>query len=240
MWYHFTDPEGSFTFHEPEQKSQGGMHQWQLLLLSYYAPLILLILYYLDSVAGFDMIMSVLALFRTWISTGYLTHKLVHWSVGDVKVRWHRISREDPLKSRGESHWILYVGAVQIYRVYLLLWTLYCCVESGNCSSVYTSFTRDADPSRLVDGGFDTLTLKFTLLRYYVVLPMFRTLLARFNEQMLPLFAAIRELTGIQLAPHLLEPDINQYLAEEDKGNRSYGEAKLKTYFAKFLRFFLF
>lgn len=44
-----------------------------------------------------------------------------------------------------------------------------------------------------------------------------RTLLARFNEQMLPLFAAIRELTGIQLAPHLLEPDINQYLAEEDK-----------------------
>lgn len=45
-----------------------------------------------------------------------------------------------------------------------------------------------------------------------------RTLLARFNEQMLPLFAAIRELAGIQLAPHLLEPDINQYLAEEDKG----------------------
>ncbi|CAJ0603353.1 unnamed protein product [Cylicocyclus nassatus] len=44
-----------------------------------------------------------------------------------------------------------------------------------------------------------------------------RTLLARFNEQMLPLFAAIRELAGIQLAPHLLEPDINQYLAEEDK-----------------------
>ncbi|KJH47613.1 TFIIE alpha subunit [Dictyocaulus viviparus] len=44
-----------------------------------------------------------------------------------------------------------------------------------------------------------------------------RTLLARFNEQMLPLFAAIRELAGIQLAPHLLEPDINQYLADEDK-----------------------
>ncbi|KAK6043465.1 TFIIE alpha subunit [Cooperia oncophora] len=44
-----------------------------------------------------------------------------------------------------------------------------------------------------------------------------RTLLARFNEQMLPLFAAIRELAGVQLAPHLLEPDINQYLAEEDK-----------------------
>uniref|UniRef100_A0A0K0DH53 HTH TFE/IIEalpha-type domain-containing protein n=1 Tax=Angiostrongylus cantonensis TaxID=6313 RepID=A0A0K0DH53_ANGCA len=48
-----------------------------------------------------------------------------------------------------------------------------------------------------------------------------RTLLARFNEQMLPLFAAIRELAGIQLAPHLLEPDINQYLAEEDKATES-------------------
>ncbi|KAK5970941.1 Oligopeptidase A [Trichostrongylus colubriformis] len=48
-----------------------------------------------------------------------------------------------------------------------------------------------------------------------------RTLLARFNEQMLPLFAAIRELAGIQLAPHLLEPDINQYLAEEDKSTET-------------------
>ncbi|CAI4223856.1 unnamed protein product [Auanema sp. JU1783] len=46
-----------------------------------------------------------------------------------------------------------------------------------------------------------------------------RSLLARFNEQMCPLFSAIRELAGIQLAPHLLEPDINQFLAEEDKNN---------------------
>ncbi|CAJ0579625.1 unnamed protein product, partial [Mesorhabditis spiculigera] len=39
-----------------------------------------------------------------------------------------------------------------------------------------------------------------------------RSLLARFNEQMLPMFTVIRELAGIQLAPHLYEPDINKYI----------------------------
>ncbi|CAJ0937415.1 unnamed protein product, partial [Mesorhabditis belari] len=38
------------------------------------------------------------------------------------------------------------------------------------------------------------------------------SLLARFNEQMLPMFTVIRELAGIQLAPHLCEPDINKYI----------------------------
>ncbi|PAV64860.1 hypothetical protein WR25_00863 [Diploscapter pachys] len=44
-----------------------------------------------------------------------------------------------------------------------------------------------------------------------------RSLVARFNEQMLPLFCQLQQVGGIQLAPHLLEPDITQYLAEEDR-----------------------
>lgn len=43
-----------------------------------------------------------------------------------------------------------------------------------------------------------------------------RTAVARFNEQMTPLFSHICALNGIQLAPHLLEPDITKYL-EDDK-----------------------
>lgn len=42
--------------------------------------------------------------------------------------------------------------------------------------------------------------------------------MARFNEQMLPLFCQLQQVGGVQLAPHLLEPDITQYLAEEDRG----------------------
>ncbi|CAI2352242.1 unnamed protein product [Caenorhabditis sp. 36 PRJEB53466] len=43
-----------------------------------------------------------------------------------------------------------------------------------------------------------------------------RTAVARFNEQMTPLYSQIAALGGIQLAPHLLEPDISKYL-EDDK-----------------------
>ncbi|CAI5448566.1 unnamed protein product [Caenorhabditis angaria] len=42
-----------------------------------------------------------------------------------------------------------------------------------------------------------------------------RTAVARFNEQMTPLFSRIQELNGVQLAPHLLEPDITKYLEDD-------------------------
>ncbi|CAD6196728.1 unnamed protein product [Caenorhabditis auriculariae] len=47
-----------------------------------------------------------------------------------------------------------------------------------------------------------------------------RTAVARFNEQMTPLFARIQELNGVQLAPHLLEPDINKFLEEDVKNQQ--------------------
>lgn len=50
-----------------------------------------------------------------------------------------------------------------------------------------------------------------------------RTAVARFNEQMAPLFSHICALNGIQLAPSLLEPDISKYL-EDDKAREALAQ----------------
>ncbi|CAB3409146.1 unnamed protein product [Caenorhabditis bovis] len=89
--------------------------------------------------------------------------------------------------------------------------------KCGNCMSTYDMLE--------INGILDFATGRLTCWRCHgevtpdeSVAPsnLTRTAVARFNEQMAPLFSRIQSLHGIQLAPHLLEPDITKYL-EDDK-----------------------
>lgn len=54
-------------------------------------------------------------------------------------------------------------------------------------------------------------------------LPLFvRGTIAQFNLQLRPLFELLQILEGVQLAPHLCEPDINKFIAM-DKGQLDGG-----------------